>query len=212
MNNLTTLQNKLVKELIAEFEKLNPKPKETNGSKRFSIDTIGHCINEEERIRKTVIKHNSTMAKVFLGQLNDDIKAFKKEFGKLFDFQIGYRSTNGHMNYGLEEFEKRVQQLHGGNEMKAFIVSKKKRRNGGRDEYDYCNGMDWVSLYINFKTQVEKVVMESGKEVVLYRIVGLKFSNYDYCNSYSSKVETSTLDELIQTVKHYQERMVEMSR
>ena len=88
-SNLTPLQQGLVNDLIKEFNRINPKPR-AEGSKRFTLETINDCNREEERFKETITKHNLTMMKVFINQFNDELKEFKKEFGKVLDVQIGH--------------------------------------------------------------------------------------------------------------------------
>jgi hypothetical protein len=75
---LTSLQQGLVNGLISEFTRINPKP--SNGTTRFSFDTINECLKEEDRFKETISKHNITMMKVFVTQFKSDIKEFEKEF------------------------------------------------------------------------------------------------------------------------------------
>lgn len=45
IENLTSVQQSLVNDLIKEFTKINPKPKD-NGVRRFTFDTIAECNKE----------------------------------------------------------------------------------------------------------------------------------------------------------------------
>ena len=129
MKNLTNFQQKLVDDLINEFERINPKEVETNTKKRFDLNAINEVIGEEGRLIDTMKKHNQTMIKVFENQFKEEIKAFKKEFGKLFDFQIGYQLGNSEVtrNDVAEWLKYNNEHLISPNEsgeMRLFIVSK----------------------------------------------------------------------------------------
>lgn len=214
MSNLTTLQQSLIDGLIKEFTKINPKPS-TNGTKRFSFDTISECQKEEERFLATIRKHNDTMIKVFDTQFKSELKAFDKEFGKSFTTQIGYNINPTNAYHTHEQFiaknKQGVQNDHKYDEMYLFIVSKTKPYTYD-SRNDYCNNKKYTKLHVDFKRERVKVILESGKEVSAYKIVGLIFCNYEYGNRDSqSAIITSTLDEFIQTNKSLQVAMVEMA-
>lgn len=214
MSNLSQFQEKLINELTNEFKKLNPEQKSSGGVKRFGLATIDFCINEEEKFRQTIAKHNLTMAKVFVNQFKEELKAFKKEFGKVVDLQVGMIYSNYSYKYTLEELEERTRKnplnVSISNEMQLFIVSKTKIFDRGDARWNYCNNKKYENLYIHFKTEKENIVLESGKVVSLHKIVGLNYSNYDYLNSYNDKADASTLDGLIQSTKPIQQRLVEL--
>lgn len=212
--NLTPFQQKLVDDLINEFSKINPKPIE-NGTKRFSFDTIAECNKEEERFLETIRKNNLTMIKVFVNQFNDEIKAFKKEFGKVLDIQIGYVSST---NYPRNTFDNCITQnkekILGNNnfsEMHIYLVSKSKKYTSD-SSYDYCKGMSYHKIYADFKREYIKHKLESGKEVYAHKIVGFMYSNNEYLHRDRDRtIITRTLDELIQTDKYTQTKIVELA-
>lgn len=220
MSNLTTFQQKLVDDLIKEFTKINPKP--TNGvTKRFSFDTIAECQKEEERFLATVAKHNATMVKVFKKQLDDEIKAFTKEFGKVFELQMGYKyNSNSEISHGYDEFieantdAKKTQDSCNYHEMWLFIVSKTKPYYDGSstNSRGYCNGKQFHTIYVNFLKERVGIKLDSGKEVGAYKIKGLAFKNKEYLyEDRGDLTKVATLDEFIQTDKATQRRLVEMA-
>lgn len=211
LNNLTTQQEGLVKELVNEFQKINPKPKETNGIKRFSFDTINECATEEVRFRQTISKHNLTMMKVFISQFENDIKEFKNEFGKTLSVQIGcfYNSEQQHTIEKLVEKTKDRPLDVTQDDIQLFIVSKSKRYNGD-SRYNYCDYKQYKQIYCGFKTERVGIVLSSGKEVNLDKIVGLEYRLRNWLYRKETK-NYSTLDELIQSEKSIQQAMVEMS-
>jgi hypothetical protein len=216
MNNLTTLQQSLIDGLINEFTKINPKP--NNGTKRFSFDTIAECQKEEERFLTTIKKHNQTMVKVFEKQLADEFKAFTKEFGKTFTLQLGYKSGTSTYNDldKLIDVNKNddVKRNHNSSEMHLFIVSKTKTYYDGSSTRSegYCNGKQYHRLYVDFKRERVDVILESGKQVIAYKIGGLVFKSNDYLREdVSDFIKTSTFDEFIQTSKTTQRKLVEMA-
>jgi len=214
MTNLTPIQQGLVDGLIKEFTKINPKPS-ANGSKRFSIDTISECQREEERFLATITKHNQTMIKVFEKQFADEMKAFAKEYGKIFTTQLGYMYSNT-LQHGYDEFIKankngNVVNNYNHKECYLHIVSKQKSYQSD-SRYNYCNGKAYIELYLDFKRERVAIKLESGKEVYAYKICGLKFKNRGYLNEGGTDfLATPTFDELMQTDKHLQRRIVAMA-
>ena len=217
MSNLNDFQKKLIDELTKEFEKLNPKQKVDNGVKRFSVGMINNCINEEEKFKQTMNKHNLTMLKVFVNQLKEDVKSFKKEFGKVFDMQIGIAKGNGiGIKQDIEELESETKKnplyISGYKQVQLFIVSKTKNISLKDNNYNPCNNKQYTNSYVGFKTETSKVTLESGKEVSFQRIIGLEYSMYDYnYGNRDSKKVYPTLDELIQGEKYMQQRMVDLT-
>ena len=212
--NLTAFQQKLVDDLINEFTKINPKPI-ANGTKRFTFDTIAECNKEEERFIQTIKKNNLTMMKVFINQFNDEIKAFKKEFGKVLDIQIGHTSYNK-PNHTFDNFvEQNKEKLLANNnfhEMKIFIVSKSKPYSDSDSRWNYCKGMKYHTIYADFKREYIKHKLESGKEVYGFKIVGFQYSTSEYLyRDRNGTIITSTLDELIQTDKNTQTKIVDLA-
>ena len=213
---LTKVQQGLVNGLIAEFTKINPKP--SNGVKRFSIESIDDCLQEENRFKQTIIKHNATMMKVFTDQLKADIKDFKKEFGKVIEIEMGYFNDTKTQKYHTLEslIEQQTKQPLSDNyssEIRMFFVSKTKPYYGSDKRYDYFGNKNYHGIYVDFKRQRVEVTLESGKVVSSYKIVGLTYRTYDwlsrdkeYCKSYA------TLDEMIQSDKKIQQQIVSLAK
>lgn len=208
--NLTPLQQGLVDDLIKEFNRINPKPR-AEGSKRFTLETINDCNREEERFKETITKHNLTMMKVFINQFNDELKEFKKEFGKVLDIQIGhfvYGRLHGTIDALTNSTKEKPLSNNEYYEMNLFIVSKTKAYSGYDSRYNYCNNMDYLRLYTDFKRERLVHKLESGKEVIVYKIVGLEYrALYEYLHR-DKTINTSTLDELVQTNKEVQKKLV----
>ena len=211
-SNLTTLQQTLVNDLIKEFTKINPKPK-AEGSKRFTLETIDECNREEQRFKDTITKHNLTMMKVFTNQFNEELKEFKKEFGKVLTTQIGHdRYGKPHATLDiLSEMTKEKPLANNENyEMILFIVSKTKSYSGSDSRENYCDNMRYLQLYVDFKRERVVHKLESDKEVVVYKIVGLEYRRtFSYLHR-DKTLNTSTLDELIQQSKDVQKIFVEL--
>jgi hypothetical protein len=95
-------------------------------------------------------------------------------------------------------------------EMELFIVSKTKQYSGSDSRYDYCNGKNHLQLYVDFKRERVAHKLESGKEVSVYKIVGLEYRRtFSYLHR-EKTINTSTLDELIQTDKEVQKMFVNL--
>lgn len=212
MENLTPLQQGLVTDLIKEFNRINPKPK-AEGSKRFTLETINDCNREEQRFKDTITKHNLTMIKVFTTQFNDELKEFKNEFGKVLTTQIGhvkYGRPHGTLDILTNATKEKPLANNENYEMELFIVSKTKQYLGSDSRYDYCNGKNYLQLYVDFKRERVAHKLESGKEVIVYKVVGLEYRRtFSYLHR-EKTINTSTLDELIQTDKEVQKMFVNL--
>lgn len=210
MEKLTTLQRTLIEDLVAEFSKIN-KTEQKKG--RFTLKTIIDCNNEEELFKETVTKHNLAMMKVFTTQFDDDIKAFKKEFGQVLDVQIGhfqYGRPYGTLDILTNATKEKPLANNQYHEMNLFIVSKTKPYSGD-SRSNYCNNMNYLKIYVDFKRERVIHVLESGKEVIVYKVVGLEYrAIYEYLHK-EKTINTSTLDELIQNDKKVQTKLVELS-
>lgn len=212
IKNLTDLQQNLVKELINEFNKINP-PK-TNGTKRFNLDTINNCIKEEERFKETIAKHNITMMNVYIEQLKNDIKEFKKEFGKLFNVSMGYISGNNEfytLNKMVEATNRSPLNNNYSSELNLYFISKVKQYSDDK-RYDYFDNKKYCEVHVDFKRDKVSVTLESGKVVSVYKIVGLEYNSNSWLHrSNGNNEKFSTLDEFIQSHKPTQRKLVEMS-
>ena len=208
---LTTLQKGLVSGLINEFTKINPKS--TNGVSRFTFETINDCMKEEQRFIDTMSKHNMTMMKVFVQQLKSDIKEFKKEFGKVLDVEMGYSYPNDETKYYtldklILDITKKPIQFGASSEIRLFLISKTKQYKSD-SRYDYFNGRAYHCIYVNFNYVKVDVTLESGKKVSAKKIVGLNYKWYDWLNDDKDySVKYSTLDEMIQSDKNIQQKIV----
>ena len=212
--NLTKVQQDLINGLVKEFTKINPKP--TNGVARFSFDTINDCMKEEERFLKTIAKHNQTMMKVFVDQLKSDVKGFEKEFGKVVGVELGYKHSNGNESNSLTTFlaqnNKSILGRNDSSEIRLFFVSKVKRYTSYESRYDYFNGKLYHGgIYVDFKREKVTTKLDSGKEVYAYKIVGLEYNTNDWLyRDKDNNRRFSSLDEMVQTHKPIQQRIVEL--
>jgi predicted GH43/DUF377 family glycosyl hydrolase len=174
-------------------------------------------LKEEDRFKETIIKHNATMMKVFVNQLKEDIKEFKKEFGKVVEIEMGYfNNTNTERYYTLESLieQQTKQPLSDNNstEIKMFFVSKTRNYGGSDSRYNYF-GKNYHGIYVNFKRERVNTTLESGKNVSACKIVGLTYNTHDWLNSdkdYAKKY--ATLDEMVQNNKTIQQKIVELAQ
>jgi hypothetical protein len=210
---LTKVQQGLVNGLINEFTKINPKP--SNGTTRFSFDTINECLKEEERFKETIAKHNLTMMKVFVGQIKNDIKEFDKEFGKVVNIELGFKYPNNNEYYHtldkmVEQTKKQPLGNNYSSETELFFVSKNKKYTDSDSRYDYF-GKKYHKVYVDLKREIVKVILESGKEVRAFKIVGLTYNTNEWLHRDKENCKRfMTLDELIQSHKPTQQRLVEL--
>lgn len=213
---LTKLQQGLINGLIGEFTKINPKP--SNGNTRFSFDTINECLKEEDRFKETIAKHNMTMMKVFVTQLKSDIKAFEKEFGKVVNVELGYRYPNSEQYHHtldkmLEQTKNKPLENNYGYETRLFIVSKTKKYSSGDSRFDYFNNKKYHTIYVDFKRELVKVTLESGKEVRAFKIIGLEYNTNEWLHRDKESCQRfMTLDELVQSHKPTQQQIVDMAQ
>ena len=219
MENLTSLQQSLINGLIKEFTKINPKP--SNGITRFGFDTINECLKEEERFKETIAKHNLTMMKVFVGQLKGDIKDFTKEFGKVVNVEMGFQyPMDNHLNNYHHTLDKMVEktkesplQNNYSWETLLFFVSKTKRYSRGDSRYDYFGNKEYHKVSVDFKRELVKVTLESGKVVQAYKIIGLEYITNEWLHRDNDNCKRfTTLDELIQSHKPTQQKIVELAQ
>ena len=216
MENLTSLQQGLVNGLIKEFTKINPKP--SNGATRFGFETINDCLKEEERFKETIAKHNLTMMKVFVGQLKGDIKEFSKEFGKVLNVELGYRYPNSNEDqHTLDKMVAKTKEKPLENnysyETELFFVSKTKSFTDSDKRYDFFGNKKYHKVYVDFKREIVKVILESGKEVRAFKIIGLTYNTNEWLHRDRESCKTfMTLDELVQSHKYTQQRIVELAQ
>jgi len=213
IKKLTRVQQDLINGLVKEFTKINPKP--NNGVARFGFDTINDCMKEEERFLQTIAKHNQTMMKVFVDQLKSDVESFEKEFGKVIGIEYGhtYPQTNNEcnsLNTFLAKNTKNILSRNEGSEIRLYFVSKVKRYCSD-SRYDYFNGKQYHNVYVDFKREKVITRLESGKEVYAYKIVGLTYNTYDWLGRDKEYNRSfTTLDEMVQSHKPLQQRIVEL--
>ena len=214
MENLTSLQQGLVNSLIKEFTKINPKP--SNGATRFGFDTINECLKEEERFKETIAKHNLTMMKVFVSQIKNDIKEFGKEFGKVVNIELGFKYPNSIEDHHtldkmLERNKEKPLENNYNHETELFFVSKNKKYTDSDSRYNYFNNKKYHKVYVDFKREIVKVILESGKEVRAFKIVGLTYNTHEWLHRDRESCKMfMTLDELVQSHKPTQQRIVEL--
>ena len=209
MENLSKFQQKLIKDLISEFSKISPKQKNVNGTERFSIATIDDCINEEDRLKKSMGKHNAMMKTTFVGQLESDMKEFGEEFGSVLDTQEGRHIMT---QEGNRKMYSTIEDLKQGNGMTLYIVSKTKtlsQDSNDKGRLMACKGKQFLDIKVELKTEVVTTTLKSGQDICLRRIIGLNF----YKDGYSSRdnQKFSSLDNLIQGDSRVQQELVKLS-
>lgn len=206
-DKLTKVQQGLVGGLINEFTKINPKP--SSGTKRFGADTIGQCLKEEDRFKETITKHNMTMMKVFIGQFKNDIKEFKKEFGKVIDIKLRYSYSSALCETPEQLMERNLESskidLIEAKETILFFVSKTMPHSGDSRSY--------YEVYVDFKREQVNTTLESGKVVTTYKVIGLQYNTRNWLHRKDAANQSfSTLDELIQCHQPTQQRLVQLTQ
>lgn len=69
--------------------------------------------------------------------------------------------------------------------------------------------MKYYRIFVTFKTEYAKQKLESGKEVIADKIIGLSYSRYGWLHS-EKFYNASTLDELIQNDNEVQKALVSL--
>jgi hypothetical protein len=208
--NLTALQEKLINDLKNEFLKLNPQT--DNGTvKRFSFESIEKCINEEQQFHDTIKAHNDKIIVVLTKVFNKEITDFKKEFRNSFTVQIGHdKYGNGERN----TFEKMVIDnqerinycnLHA-SETEIYFVSKTIEQ---REDRHPCDNMRYARVFLDFDRKKVELILESGKVVSSYQIVGLSYRKYEWLHREKGTAHAS-LDQYLQMEKSFQNDIVNL--
>jgi hypothetical protein len=214
-DKLTDVQQGLLTGLAKEFTKINPKP--SKDGKRFGLGTISQCLKEEERFHETIKKHNMTMMKLFVGQFENDIKEFKKEFGKAIDIKLGseYSESKTPCETPKQLMERNAaatrSDLIEAKETKLFFVSKCLAYSDD-SRYNYF-GYKYHKVYVDFKREKVSTTLESGKVIAAYKIIGLQYNTESWlCRKEERNQSFSTLDELIQRHQPTQQKLVQLTK
>ena len=154
------------------------------------------------------------MVKVFVSQLKSDIKEFTNEFGKVINVELGYSYPNSADRHSSLDnmVEKTTNNPLGNNyssETRLFFVSKAKQYTRGDSRYNYFEGKEYHTIYVDFKRERVEVILESGKSVQAYKIVGLSYGTHEWLHrDYNNAKFFTSLDELVQSHKETQQRIV----
>ena len=211
-STLTSYQDKLIKELSAEFKKLNPTEQKVGSGNKFTLNTILACNSEEHNFTQSVRKHNLAMASLLDKELKAQIKVFEKEFGKIAYTQLGYKTRGSeHLYGGYDELLKCAEKNPASYAAQLYIISKV--HSGRTGQCERTEGKSNKMVYLSYRTITDTITLASGKQINLYRIVGFNFSEHDNYNRDKGKPEDTgnTLDELIQKNKSVQQCIVALS-
>jgi len=216
METLTKNQNELIKNLVAEFQKMNSSNVVVNKSGRFTAQSIVECINEKQKVIDEIKKYNSEIFGFLIKNIEKEIEMFKAEFGNLFNIQIGRIGAAGFLSnykYDIDLATNYFKERNGNDlrsvEVQIFIVSKK-RQYTCDSRYNYCNGMTYQMLYISFDTERITTKLESGETFETYKLKDISFKMRDYLNDNTPKYKT--IDELIQNENSVKQKMVAMCK
>lgn len=206
MSQLTDFQNELIKDLTAEFERLNPKVTESTKPNRFSIEMIENCLSEKQKFIDSVNRYNVSIAKVLKKTFDSEVKKVAKELDKYFTIQNG--SYYGQLSHDSDTYlfggANKVSQ---GTQSQLYIVSRTKKDEFYRATHYFVS----LQIYCRFKLITDSVTLKSGEVVNMHKIIGLKFSDKDYLNDKSSYIADS-LDSFIQNNQMIQRRLIDMCK
>ena len=215
MSNLTKFQDKLISELKGEFERINPREAEST-SKRFSLDTINKCINEEDNFKKSIYSYNKTVIAKLKKQFFDEFLQLSKEFDDLIVFQNGEIVNNKYDGllywYAWDSFEAHYKDPQtSGVYTEIALINTNKKNTCNDSTADKFGGCEYIKLTCLFKTEDERFELESGKIIKLFKVLGLRYTTKNWIHaSDANTIFGSTLDELIQIDKNLQQRIVEL--
>ena len=128
---------------------------------------------------------------------------------------MGYKYPNGgETHHSLEKMVDRTKAQpwidNKGYETELFFVSKTKVYGGGDSRWNYF-GNKYHKIFVDFKRQPVQVTLESGKVVSAYKIVGLQYNTNEWLHRDRDSFKTfTTLDEMIQSHKDTQQRIVDL--
>ena len=211
MSKLTEFQEKLIADIQKEFGKLNAKNESIGGNKKFSMATIENCINEEEKFIEIIRAHNVKMIDTFSKIILKEVKDFNKEFGKVIDLKCDFSRHNTPSNIvsTMVEANKGVpKQDYKSYECNLYFVSKVKFTRSG-DSYDIFNRANYVQYYLDFKREIVSITLESGKQVKLYKIIGVQYLTHDWLRREHAETYDS-LNEMLQMNKNLQKQIVDL--
>lgn len=212
MSNLTQFQEKLISDIQKEFSKLNAKEEINSKGKKFSMETINNCINEEEKFIDIVHKHNIKMVDAFSKIMLKEIKDFNKEFGKVIELKHDYTryssSQQGVFSCMVEQNKKSPKNSYNTYETKLYFVSKVKFTRSN-DQWNFFNNADYRTYYLDFKREKVSITLESGKQVTLLKIIGAQYLTKDWLHRDNGK-RYDSLDEMLQRDDEMQRAMVQL--
>jgi hypothetical protein len=212
MSNLTKFQEQLISDIQKEFTKLNAKEETNAKGKKFSMETINNCINEEEKFIDIVHKHNIKMVDAFSKIMLKEIKDFNKEFGKVIELKHDYTryttSEQGVFSYMVEQNKKSPKNSYNTYETKLYFVSKVKFTRSD-DQWNFFNKADYRTYYLDFKREKVSITLESGKQVTLLKIIGAQYLTKDWLHRDNGK-RYDSLDEMLQRDDEMQRAMVQL--
>ena len=211
MENLTRFQASLISDLTNEFDRLNPK-EDKSKPKRFGIDTINNCINEEKAFIESIYAYNRAMKKKLKESFDRMTDEFMAEYEEYFHLIYGKRYSEKIIWNTIDTlFNVEEDKVEDSNELVIVVASNTKPFNRGSDKKDFADGMDYFTIHVTFELIREKITLDSGKGISLNKIKGLRFSNYDYL--YKGKdfeYSANSLDGLIQICKQIQQTIVRL--
>jgi len=213
---LTDFQQELVNGLITEFTKINPKP--TNGASRFTLQTIKDCLQEKDRFKDTVAKHNLAMMEALVSQFKSEIQEFEKEFGEVLTVELGYKlpqnpnTRHKTLEAMVEATRKQPLSENSFFETNLSFVSKTKAYKGDA-HFDYFKGKSYHQIYVDFARELVRKKLESGEITSAYKIIGLNYYTIDSSYRKTRNYEQfKTLDDFVQNHQPTQQKLVELAK
>jgi hypothetical protein len=213
MGNLTKFQEKLISDIQKEFTKLNTKEEANSNGKKFTLATIENCINEEEKFIEIIRHHNEKMVVAFSKIVSDEIKDFNKEFGKVIElkheFSQNIHSTQGSFAHMVEKNKQSPKNDYKSSETVLYFVSKVKFNRNSDHRFDYFNNADYRTYFLDFKRELVSITLESGKKVMLFKIIGVQYFTKNWLHRENGN-RYDSLDEMLQRDDEIQRALVQL--
>jgi len=212
MDNLTSFQANLIKDIQQEFERLNPK---IDTNKPFNLQTIKAIQNEEAAHIESVKLFNLRMIDIYAEQFRKEIKEFEDEFGSeievRYDFQIYPTSPNNTLEYFISQNKLKAITNNDFNEVVIYFISKNKTQHFSEPRYNYFNNRIYFKIYFDFVRDYEKITLRNGKTVNPSKILGYMYNTNEYLHrKLDSNNKHKTLNDMVQNCKYFQRKLVEL--
>ena len=220
---LTQHQQKIIDEITNEFATINNRPKATD-DKRFTFASVHKCEYDKERFTHDVNLHNSIMFGLMRDKVLSDINEFTQEFGSVIDVKLYREYANPNMSNcemllrlkddWMDNEHRHSTSTTKSKQIRAYFVSKTKNQKAEWHQSSFekmkIGDSMCFSIFITPKTEMIHKELEDGSRCWALRIKGTQYSMKDWLHDDSSPTYSS-LDEMLQNCKEFQQQIVKIS-